>query len=92
MPVLHCPAAGREIAIDLEQRHRERKHEARRRLGELQVSATAFHERRVGFLRIVDVVAEVVDEWLSAQHAAAGNPGDLIALRLALLSCPYRSQ
>jgi 1-deoxy-D-xylulose-5-phosphate reductoisomerase len=35
----------------------------------------AFHEGRVGFLRIVEVVAEVVDEWLSARHAAAGNPG-----------------
>ncbi|MDT4978009.1 MAG: 1-deoxy-D-xylulose-5-phosphate reductoisomerase [Pseudonocardiales bacterium] len=35
----------------------------------------AFHDGKVGFLRIVDVVAEVVDEWLSAQHAAAANPG-----------------
>jgi 1-deoxy-D-xylulose-5-phosphate reductoisomerase len=35
----------------------------------------AFHVGKVGFLRIVDVVAEVVDEWLSAQHAAAANPG-----------------
>jgi 1-deoxy-D-xylulose-5-phosphate reductoisomerase len=35
----------------------------------------AFHDGRVGFLRIVDVVADVVDEWLSAQHAAVGNPG-----------------
>jgi len=35
----------------------------------------AFHDRRVGFLRIVDVVSDVVDEWLSTQHADAGNPG-----------------
>jgi 1-deoxy-D-xylulose-5-phosphate reductoisomerase len=35
----------------------------------------AFHDGRVGFLRIVDVVADVVDEWLSGYHAAAGNPG-----------------
>jgi 1-deoxy-D-xylulose-5-phosphate reductoisomerase len=36
---------------------------------------TAFHHGTVGFLRIVDVVADVVDEWLRTQHAAAGNPG-----------------
>jgi 1-deoxy-D-xylulose-5-phosphate reductoisomerase len=35
----------------------------------------AFHDGKVGFLRIVDVVAQVVDVWLSTQHAAAGNPG-----------------
>jgi 1-deoxy-D-xylulose-5-phosphate reductoisomerase len=35
----------------------------------------AFHDGTVGFLRIVDVVADVVDEWLRTQHAAAGNPG-----------------
>jgi 1-deoxy-D-xylulose-5-phosphate reductoisomerase len=35
----------------------------------------AFHDGRVGFLRIVDVVREVVDDWLSTEHAAAGNPG-----------------
>ncbi len=35
----------------------------------------AFHDGTVGFLRIVDVVADVVDEWLRHQHAAAGNPG-----------------
>jgi 1-deoxy-D-xylulose-5-phosphate reductoisomerase len=35
----------------------------------------AFHDGTVGFLRIVDVVADVVDEWLRTQHAPAGNPG-----------------
>ncbi|MEP7180400.1 MAG: 1-deoxy-D-xylulose-5-phosphate reductoisomerase [Pseudonocardiales bacterium] len=35
----------------------------------------AFHDGTVGFLGIVDVVAEVVDGWLSNEHAAAGNPG-----------------
>jgi len=38
-------------------------------------SVAAFHDGSVGFLRIVDIVAEVVDEWLSSQHGAAGNPG-----------------
>jgi 1-deoxy-D-xylulose-5-phosphate reductoisomerase len=35
----------------------------------------AFHAGSVGFLDIVDGIADVVDEWLSGQHAAAGNPG-----------------
>ena len=35
----------------------------------------AFHDGSVGFLRIVDVVADVVDEWLRTQHASVGNPG-----------------
>jgi len=34
----------------------------------------AFHDGSVGFLRIVDIVAEVVDEWLSTRHSGAGNP------------------
>jgi 1-deoxy-D-xylulose-5-phosphate reductoisomerase len=35
----------------------------------------AFHDGSVGFLQIVDTVADVVDEWLRDRHAAAGNPG-----------------
>jgi 1-deoxy-D-xylulose-5-phosphate reductoisomerase len=35
----------------------------------------AFHAGSVGFLQIVDTVADVVDEWLSVHHAAAGEPG-----------------
>jgi 1-deoxy-D-xylulose-5-phosphate reductoisomerase len=35
----------------------------------------AFHQGRVGFLSIVDTVAEVVQEWLSTRHMSAGNPG-----------------
>ncbi|MGI8759868.1 MAG: 1-deoxy-D-xylulose-5-phosphate reductoisomerase [Jatrophihabitantaceae bacterium] len=35
----------------------------------------AFHDGTVGFLQIVDTVAEVLDEWLSTQHASAGIPG-----------------
>jgi 1-deoxy-D-xylulose-5-phosphate reductoisomerase len=34
-----------------------------------------FHAGDVAFLSIVDTVADVVDEWLSERHAAAGNPG-----------------
>ncbi|MGH8862335.1 MAG: 1-deoxy-D-xylulose-5-phosphate reductoisomerase [Jatrophihabitantaceae bacterium] len=35
----------------------------------------AFHGGTIRFLQIVDPVADVVDEWLSEHHAAAGNPG-----------------
>jgi 1-deoxy-D-xylulose-5-phosphate reductoisomerase len=35
----------------------------------------AFHAGAVGFLNIVDTVADVLDEWLRSRHAAAGNPG-----------------
>jgi 1-deoxy-D-xylulose-5-phosphate reductoisomerase len=35
----------------------------------------AFHAGSVGFLQIVDVVDEVLDEWLKTRHEAAGNPG-----------------
>jgi 1-deoxy-D-xylulose-5-phosphate reductoisomerase len=35
----------------------------------------AFHNGSVHFLQIVDTVADVLDEWLSTQHAAAANPG-----------------
>ena len=35
----------------------------------------AFHAGSVGFLQIVDTVADVVDEWLSEHHAGVGNPG-----------------
>jgi 1-deoxy-D-xylulose-5-phosphate reductoisomerase len=35
----------------------------------------AFHAGSIGFLQIVDTVADVVDEWLSAHHESAGEPG-----------------
>ena len=36
---------------------------------------TAFHAGAVGFLQIVDTVADVVGEWLSKHQADVGNPG-----------------
>ncbi|HZC73738.1 MAG TPA: 1-deoxy-D-xylulose-5-phosphate reductoisomerase [Jatrophihabitans sp.] len=36
---------------------------------------TEFHAGSVTFLQIVDTVADVLDEWLSERHPAAGNPG-----------------
>jgi 1-deoxy-D-xylulose-5-phosphate reductoisomerase len=35
----------------------------------------AFHAGTVGFLEIVDTVADVLGEWLRNRHSAAGNPG-----------------
>jgi 1-deoxy-D-xylulose-5-phosphate reductoisomerase len=35
----------------------------------------AFHAGAIGFLQIVDTVADVVGEWLSEHHADVGNPG-----------------
>lgn len=38
----------------------------------------AFHSGDIGFLQIVDTIADVVDEWLSERHdtaGATGNPG-----------------
>jgi 1-deoxy-D-xylulose-5-phosphate reductoisomerase len=35
----------------------------------------AFHAQTIGFLQIVDTLAAVVDEWLSNEQKAAGNPG-----------------
>ncbi|GAB2488527.1 1-deoxy-D-xylulose-5-phosphate reductoisomerase [Jatrophihabitans fulvus] len=35
----------------------------------------AFHDGTIGFLRIVDTIADVVDAWLSERHDAVGNPG-----------------
>jgi 1-deoxy-D-xylulose-5-phosphate reductoisomerase len=35
----------------------------------------AFHAGGATFLQIVDTVADVLDEWLSNQHAHTGNPG-----------------
>jgi 1-deoxy-D-xylulose-5-phosphate reductoisomerase len=35
----------------------------------------AFHDAAVGFLGIVDTIADVLHEWLDDRHAAAGNPG-----------------
>jgi 1-deoxy-D-xylulose-5-phosphate reductoisomerase len=35
----------------------------------------AFHAGDIGFLQIVDTVADVVGEWLSEHHAGTGNPG-----------------
>ena len=34
----------------------------------------AFHDGRVGFLQIVDTVADVVEEWLRERHPSVGNP------------------
>lgn len=34
----------------------------------------AFHAGHIGFLQIVDTLTNVVDEWLSERHEAAGNP------------------
>ena len=36
---------------------------------------TAFHTGAIGFLQIVDTVADVLGEWLRNRHAAAANPG-----------------
>ncbi|HEY3715979.1 MAG TPA: 1-deoxy-D-xylulose-5-phosphate reductoisomerase [Jatrophihabitantaceae bacterium] len=35
----------------------------------------AFHAGAVGFLGIVDTIAEVLHEWLDDRHTDAGNPG-----------------
>jgi 1-deoxy-D-xylulose-5-phosphate reductoisomerase len=35
----------------------------------------AFHAGSVGFLQIVDTVADVLDEWLSKQHEVSVDPG-----------------
>jgi 1-deoxy-D-xylulose-5-phosphate reductoisomerase len=35
----------------------------------------AFHTGSIGFLQIVDTVADVLDEWLSKRHSTATNPG-----------------
>ena len=43
----------------------------------------AFHGGRVGFLKIVDTVADVLDEWLSVRHREAGDPGTVEDVELA---------
>ncbi|HEU5005959.1 MAG TPA: 1-deoxy-D-xylulose-5-phosphate reductoisomerase [Jatrophihabitantaceae bacterium] len=35
----------------------------------------AFHAGAIGFLQIVDTIADVVDEWLRNEHASAVSPG-----------------
>ena len=35
----------------------------------------AFHDGSIGFLQIVDTVADVLDEWLRERGSTAGNPG-----------------
>lgn len=40
-----------------------------------EVLVDAFHAGEVGFLRIVDTVRTVLDEWLSERHGIVGNPG-----------------
>ena len=35
----------------------------------------AFHAGSIGFLQIVDTVADVLDEWLRNRHSTAANPG-----------------
>jgi 1-deoxy-D-xylulose-5-phosphate reductoisomerase len=37
----------------------------------------AFHSGRCGFLAIVDIAGQVLDTWLSTEHAAAGEPRDI---------------
>jgi 1-deoxy-D-xylulose-5-phosphate reductoisomerase len=43
----------------------------------------AFHDGSVGFLQIVDTVADVVDEWLRERHGPAGDPGTVEDVELA---------
>ncbi|HET8583169.1 MAG TPA: 1-deoxy-D-xylulose-5-phosphate reductoisomerase [Jatrophihabitans sp.] len=43
----------------------------------------AFHAGRVGFLKIVDTIADVLDEWLSVRHREAGDPGTVEDVELA---------
>jgi 1-deoxy-D-xylulose-5-phosphate reductoisomerase len=38
-----------------------------------EVLVDAFHAEQVGFLQIVDVVADVVDEWLRTHPDGGGN-------------------
>jgi 1-deoxy-D-xylulose-5-phosphate reductoisomerase len=38
----------------------------------------AFHDGAIGFLQIVDTLADVLGEWLSDRHRAAGNPGTVV--------------
>jgi 1-deoxy-D-xylulose-5-phosphate reductoisomerase len=35
----------------------------------------AFHTGSIGFLQIVDTIADVLDEWLSNRHSTTANPG-----------------
>jgi 1-deoxy-D-xylulose-5-phosphate reductoisomerase len=35
----------------------------------------SFHAGAIGFLQIVDTLADVLSEWLSERHPSAGNPG-----------------
>ena len=35
----------------------------------------AFHDGTIGFLQIVDTLADVLGEWLRDRHEVAGNPG-----------------
>jgi 1-deoxy-D-xylulose-5-phosphate reductoisomerase len=43
----------------------------------------AFHREDIGFLRIVDTIGDVLDEWLSNRHRAAGNPGTVVDVEQA---------
>jgi 1-deoxy-D-xylulose-5-phosphate reductoisomerase len=43
----------------------------------------AFHDGAVGFLDIVDTVARVLDEWLSAQHDLPLQPGTVVDVERA---------
>jgi 1-deoxy-D-xylulose-5-phosphate reductoisomerase len=40
-----------------------------------ELAVAAFFDGRIGFLNIVDSLAAVLELWLSAEHAAVGNPG-----------------
>ena len=43
----------------------------------------AFHDGSVGFLRIVDTVRDVLDEWLRDRHDEVGNPGTVVDVEQA---------
>ncbi|HJQ02028.1 MAG TPA: 1-deoxy-D-xylulose-5-phosphate reductoisomerase [Jatrophihabitans sp.] len=43
----------------------------------------AFHSGRCGFLDIVDVAGAVLEQWLAAEHAAAGQPRDIADVEAA---------
>ena len=43
----------------------------------------AFHAGSIGFLQIVETIADVLDEWLSKRHSTAANPGTVEAVEEA---------
>jgi 1-deoxy-D-xylulose-5-phosphate reductoisomerase len=43
----------------------------------------AFHRGDIGFLAIVDLVGQILDEWLQDRHAAAGEPQSIEQIEAA---------